>query len=163
MAKKPNDKGTSKPVSPDERSKQVRDVLALIETGISENAACAEVGINRATFRAAALREKAGEDYARALERLAEDQIEKVEVAIQDMRDGRIDPQMARVEIDARKWFASKFLPKRYGEKVTQEISGPNGGPIEQRYAGYSDADLDAVIRDKAAELGWEIKPVTDK
>ena len=36
-----------------DRAKQVADVIALIEAGSSENAACAEVGINRATFRAA--------------------------------------------------------------------------------------------------------------
>lgn len=100
------------------RAEQVKAVLALIEGGKSENAACQEVGINRATFRAAALREGAGDTYARALEGLAQDQVEKLEQTIQDMREGVIDPQMARVEIEARKWFASKFLPKRYGDKV---------------------------------------------
>jgi O-succinylbenzoate synthase len=107
-----------------DRSEQVTAVLALIEEGASENAACIEVGINRATFRAAALRVGAGDNYARALAALAGDQIEKLEVAIADMRSGVIDAAQARVEIDARKWFASKFLPRQYGEKVAIEHSG---------------------------------------
>jgi hypothetical protein len=40
------------------------------------------------------------------------------------------DPQKAKLQMDARKWFASKVAPKKYGEKVTQELSGPDGGPI---------------------------------
>ena len=54
-----------------DRAEQVRKVLELVEGGMSENAACKEAGINRATFRAAALRVSAGDNYARALEALA--------------------------------------------------------------------------------------------
>lgn len=102
----------------DQRAEQVRKVLELIEGGESENASCAKVGINRATFRSAALRVGAGDDYARSLSALAQDQVEKLEQTIDDMRAGKIDHHMARVEIDARKWFASKFFPKRYGDKL---------------------------------------------
>jgi hypothetical protein len=111
---------------------KVKKVIALIEQGTSENKACHQVGINRPTFRNAALRYKVDSEYARALCALAQNQVELLESAIDDMREGKIDAQMARVEIDARKWFASKFLPKRYGEKITQEISGPDGLPIAQ-------------------------------
>lgn len=108
-----------------ERAEQVQAVLALIDDGMSENAACIEVGINRATFRAAALRVGAGDSYARALEALATDQVEKLEQTIQDMRDGVIDASMARVEVDARKWFASKFLPRQYGDRI-QHANDPD-------------------------------------
>lgn len=128
-------------IAPD-RAEQVQQVIARIEGGMSENAACLEVGINRATFRAAALREAAGDSYARALAGLAQDQVEKVELAIQDMRDGTIDPQMARVEIEARKWFASKFLPKRYGDKVVAELTGADGGPVVVADATAVDARI---------------------
>lgn len=116
-----------------DRAKQVEEVIARIEAGESENAACLSVGINRATFRAAALKVGAGDAYARALASLAGDQVEKVEAAIQDMRDGKIDAQTARVEIDARKWFASKFLPSRYGDRQAIEHTGKDGGPIETK------------------------------
>jgi hypothetical protein len=65
------------------------------------------------------------------------------------MRDGKIDAQMAKVEIDARKWFAAKFLPKRYGEKITQEISGPDGAPITQASVSLSpdqESNLAALV-----------------
>ena len=35
-----------------------------------------------------------------------------------------------RLIIDTMKWQMAKQMPKQYGEKVTQEISGPAGGPI---------------------------------
>lgn len=110
-----------------DRAEQVRRVLELVEDGMSEAAACREVGINRATFRAAALKVTSGDSYARALEALAQDQVEKAEQVIEDMRNGVIDAQQARVELDARKWFASKFLPKRYGDKAEVEHSGNVG------------------------------------
>jgi hypothetical protein len=110
-----------------DRAEQVRKVLELIEDGMSERSACAEVGINRATFRSAALKVTIGDQYARALEALAQDQVEKAEQVIEDMRGGVIDAQQARVELDARKWFASKFLPKRYGDKAEVEHSGNVG------------------------------------
>ena len=35
-----------------------------------------------------------------------------------------------RLRVDARKWYASKLAPKKYGEKVTQELTGTDGGAI---------------------------------
>jgi hypothetical protein len=32
--------------------------------------------------------------------------------------------------VDARRWFASKMSPKRFGDKVQTEVSGADGGPI---------------------------------
>ena len=110
-----------------DRAEQVRRVIELVEDGMSERAACAQVGISRATFRTTALKVASGDQYARALEALAADQVEKAEQVIEDMRSGVIDAQQARVELDARKWFASKFLPKRYGDKVDLEHSGNVG------------------------------------
>ena len=39
--------------------------------------------------------------------------------------------ERSRLRIDARKWYAGKLRPKKYGDKVQQEVSGPGGGPIE--------------------------------
>ena len=36
-----------------------------------------------------------------------------------------------RLRVDARKWVAAKLKPRKYGDKVQTEISGPNGGPIQ--------------------------------
>ncbi len=39
--------------------------------------------------------------------------------------------QRSRLRIETRKWLSSKLKPKKYGEKVQQEITGPDGGPLE--------------------------------
>lgn len=48
-----------------------------------------------------------------------------------------------KLRVDARKWVASKMAPKKYGDKVTQEVVGAGGGPIEQslsvRFVGDGD------------------------
>lgn len=110
---------------------KVAKVIELIESGESERASCEKAGISRSTFRTTALRVTSGDQYARALTSLAHSQAEALEKTIDDMRAGTIDAQMARVEIDARKWFASKFLPKQYGDKLTTELTGADGGPVK--------------------------------
>ena len=37
-----------------------------------------------------------------------------------------------RLQIDARKWVASKLLPCKYGYRVSAELTGANGGPIKR-------------------------------
>ncbi|MDE2104583.1 MAG: terminase small subunit protein [Patescibacteria group bacterium] len=38
--------------------------------------------------------------------------------------------QRSKLRLDTRKWLLSKLLPKKYGDKLTQEITGRDGGPI---------------------------------
>lgn len=137
-----NDQAKPDPQDVPEADK-VMAILARIESGESERSACEAVGMNRMTFRSRALKLGAASQYADSLAALANAQAEKLEQAIEDMRSGVIDAQMARVEIDARKWFASKFLPKRYGDRVTNELTGPNGGPVETvSWTAQADDDL---------------------
>jgi len=35
--------------------------------------------------------------------------------------------QRAKLRVDSRKWIASKLFPKKYGDKVTNELTGPGG------------------------------------
>lgn len=39
--------------------------------------------------------------------------------------------QRSKLRIDTRLKLLAKFNPKRWGDKVSQEISGPGGGPVE--------------------------------
>jgi hypothetical protein len=139
-----------------DHTEKVNQVIALMDAGTSERSACEQVGINRGTFRSAALKAQVVDQYAKALEAMAQDQVELVEQAIADMREGKIDHKMAKVEIDARKWFASKFLPKRYGDKITQEISGPDGAPIQSQAVSLDpaqEAALQQVIEDAKSRI----------
>jgi hypothetical protein len=76
--------------------------------------------------------------YARArdagYERMAD---EIIEISDADCTfEGRPDNalvQQARLRSDNRKWFLSKVLPKRFGDKVTQEITGDPNAPLLTR------------------------------
>ena len=66
--------------------------------------------------------------YARARNVGLDHQAEQiVEIAQDDKRD----PNARRVEIDARKWLLSKMRPDKYGDRVTQEVTGPAGAPLQ--------------------------------
>lgn len=41
--------------------------------------------------------------------------------------------QRSRLRVDTRKWMLSKCLPKIFGDKVTTEVTGKDGGPIETK------------------------------
>ena len=50
-----------------------------------------------------------------------------------------------KLQVDTRKWFLSKVLPKVYGDKVTQEHTGAGGGAIQiaaMDFKGLSDEEL---------------------
>lgn len=38
--------------------------------------------------------------------------------------------QRSRLRVDTRKWLLSKALPKLFGDKITQEHTGPDGAPV---------------------------------
>lgn len=38
--------------------------------------------------------------------------------------------QRSKLRVDVRKWYLSKIKPKKYGDKISQEVSGPGGGPV---------------------------------
>ena len=81
----------------------------------------------------------AADQYAEALAGLAHDQVNRMEDVIQDMRTGVIDAAQARVEMDARKWFASKFLPKRYSDKINLAHEGEVG--LTVNVVNFTDSD----------------------
>lgn len=116
-----------------------------MEDETSENKACAIVGINRGTFRSAALRDEVADDYARALKALAQDQIEKLEVVLDDLRAKKIDPQTARVLSDNRRWFASKFLPRSYGDKLDIDSKQE----VTHKYEDMNDEQLEAILQSR--------------
>ena len=56
-----------------------------------------------------------------------------------------------RVKIDALKWVAARRAPKRYGDKLQQELTGPDGGPVQQvvlTAADYKAARSEMISKD---------------
>lgn len=37
----------------------------------------------------------------------------------------------SKLRVEARKWVAAKLKPKKYGDKITQEVVGANGGAVK--------------------------------
>lgn len=121
--------------------------------GESLRAICAEDGLpdKSTVFRWLEANETFRDQYARAREAQADYYAEEI---IQISDDGTNDwmerrseaekgkgidsgwvlngehVQRSRLRVDARKWFASKVAPKKYGDKLIQEHSGPDGGSI---------------------------------
>lgn len=82
------------------------------------------------------------EKYARARE-LQQDREADHIVVIADETE---DPQKARLQIDARKWRASKLAPKKYGDKLDLNHTGT----IER----LSDDQLDARLSQLLGKIG---------
>ncbi|UGA46650.1 terminase small subunit protein [Bradyrhizobium quebecense] len=38
----------------------------------------------------------------------------------------------SRLKVDTRKWLMARMSPKKYGDKLTTEVTGADGGPIKQ-------------------------------
>lgn len=71
-------------------------------------------------------------DFATKYARARELQGDAMDEKILEVADA-CKPETAaadRVKIDAYKWRAAKLAPKKYGERVTTELTGKDGGPI---------------------------------
>jgi hypothetical protein len=58
------------------------------------------------------------EMYTRACEDMADNDADKISDVADQVLKGLVDPQAARVAIDAYKWSAGKRRPRKYGDKV---------------------------------------------
>ena len=52
----------------------------------------------------------------------------------------------SRLRVDTRKWIASKLLPKVYGDRITTEVTGADGGPIQIQ------AQVQSVVKNLSTE-----------
>lgn len=54
----------------------------------------------------------------------------------------------SRLRVDTRKWLMARMAPKKYGDRVINEHTGKDGGPIETRNASsFSDEELEHIAR----------------
>lgn len=51
--------------------------------------------------------------------------------------------QVARVQIDVRKWAAGKLRPKKYGDMLKHEVSGVDGAAIAMQAVNVTGLDYD--------------------
>jgi hypothetical protein len=123
-------------------------VLDDIASGLSVKAACDRNGVGEKTFYQWAAGKGAPyqeftQDYARATliraERMAD---EILAIADDTSQDTAVDEdgdeytrhehiQRSKLRVDTRKWLMAKMMPKKYGDRVVQEHTGADGGPLQ--------------------------------
>lgn len=105
-------------------------ILSDVEAGLSLRATAEKHGISKALILKKARDVEFFRDhYARAKEIQLDHMAEEI-ISIADSAD-KEDHQVARLRVDTRKWLLSKLVPKKYGDRVEQFISGPDGAPIQ--------------------------------
>ncbi|WP_118785719.1 terminase small subunit [Haemophilus haemolyticus] len=109
------------------------DICLLLAQGESLRKICERPGMPAisSVFKWLNENQQFSEQYARAREDQADFLLEEM-LEISDLATPE-DVSVAKLRVDARKWYITKVAPKKYGDKVTQEITGVNGAPIEQK------------------------------
>lgn len=143
---------------PSTYSDEIASVICeRIADGMSVRAICeAEDMPSKSTvFRWLADHSSFRDQYARAKEAQAEHLADEILDIADDGRNdwmirtlrGGIEVEVentevlsrSRLRVDARKWLLSKMLPKKYGDKLTQEHTGADGGPVETVFRWQSE------------------------
>jgi hypothetical protein len=92
---------------------------------------------NECTIRTWALEDREGfnSQYTRArdigLDCLA-DQVQEIAAGALDASD----VPRARLEFDAKRWYLSKLAPKRYGDRIQNEVTGAGGAALNITVTG---------------------------
>jgi hypothetical protein len=110
---------------------QLDSIFAEVAKGKSVTSQLERIGVGFKAFYEALDRDpELGECYGRARKHQGEAHFGKIVEATEQVLSGKLDPNAARVAIDALKWTAARMHPTVYSEKHAIELSGPNGGPI---------------------------------
>lgn len=142
-------KAAKKGGRPSEFTQAMADAICDgLVSGRSLRSICADENMPAAStvFRWLSLTPKFSEQYARAREAQADALFdETLDIADDGTNDyvtrtnadgstfEAIDHEhiaRSKLRVDTRKWMAGKLQPKKYGDKVVNEHSGPDGGPI---------------------------------
>lgn len=83
--------------------------------------------------------------YTRACEDMADNDADKIADVAQRVIEGKVDPQAARVAIDAYKWSAGKRRPKKYGDKLELETTSTVAVTHTLDVSNLSLEELDAL------------------
>ena len=139
-------------------SQELSDIICeLISDGASMRSVCRRDDMPAMATIFRWLREKDDfkEQYAIATEERAEafveDMVDIADNATNDwMKNNGEDAegyrlngesiQRSRLRVDTRKWAASKMKPKKYGDKIQQEITTPEGVTFNMNFSGNKES-----------------------
>jgi len=55
----------------------------------------------------------------------------------------------SKLRVDSRKWLLARLAPRKYGDRIATELSGPNGAPIDVK----TKLDLSALTDEQCRAL----------
>jgi len=130
---------------PTDYSQELVDAICeSIADGVSLRSICSQGAMpsKSTVFKWLAKYHEFHDQYARARETQADTLADEIlDIADDGRNDWMIRNGVAvengeairrsQIRIDSRKWLAGKMRPKKYGEKIVQEQSGVDGGPID--------------------------------
>ena len=119
--------------SKEQKEEILNNIFNMIESGKSLRFALSQIPLSSSTFFIWIEEDpEKSKHYAYVTDIRTELKFESIEQDYseepqRDAETGRIDSawvQLQRLKIDAKKWELSKLNPKKYGDKIQQELSG---------------------------------------
>lgn len=120
-------------------NEKIADIICeALAKGAALYKLCQEEGMpdEKTVYRWLEKHEEFSQKYTRARERQQDYEADHI-IAI---ADNATDANIARLQIDARKWRASKLAPKKYGDKLDVE----HAGTFTFKTVSYKDVEDDA-------------------
>lgn len=108
------------------------DICARLASGESLRAICMSEGMPSASsvFLWLTQHPSFSDNYAKAQKERASAMFEEMLAIGDDVDPEPSEVSKAKLRVDTRKWALARMDPKKYGDKVQQEVSGPDGGPV---------------------------------
>ena len=109
------------------------DICALLASGESLLKVCKRPGMpdKSTVFRWMAEHEEFRDKYAKATDARADAIFEELFEISDDAVEDAAAIAKARLRVDTRKWALARMNPRKYGDKVTTELTGKDGGAIQ--------------------------------
>jgi hypothetical protein len=128
---------------------QIAEIIALMSNGITLKMACKQAGVDYANIVTRITKsETLTKAHARAREEYQRIRVDEM----REIAENEPDVQRARVMIDVIKWEAARVLHKEYGDKITAEHTGANGGAIEINHSKEITVNVLAALTQETLE-----------
>ena len=133
-------------------SEELADTICeRLALGESLRAICRDDGMPAmsAVFRWLAANQNFKEQYAHAREAQADALADDILDIADTAKETNEAVRKAQLRIESRKWIAAKLKPKKYNDRVINEVTGADGGPIQHDHmvtlSNLTDEQLDAL------------------
>ena len=123
-------------LEPEDVAGEVALICELVALGKTLRQIQAQMGVSMGTILNWVAMPGHSEQYARARE--AASDLFETDIIETALASTAYSATSDRVKIDALKWVAARRSPKKYGEKVQQEITGADGGNLILEVAGIA-------------------------